>query len=303
MEPAGKKHILRGVVLIGLLAALCIGLCELAFCRVADPELYHTVVDPVTAALEEACRQAGEDFTALSLEVGARLDAVSRRAEERALARALALASSGETDAEPAPLPTLRPSAPPPAASLTREGDRELLLGGNVPVVYYNQADPAWAGQYFGRDRIGSAGCGPAALAMAVSSLTGKTVDPAEMAAAVVSAGCWAPRNGSSLSVVPTIARQYGLDCSPLPTGDAGALEEALAGGGMAVALMGPGRFTQGGHFILLHSLTPDGKILAADPNSRINSLIPWDPELILDELSPKRGSGAPLWLLTVPQT
>lgn len=298
MQPAGKKHILRGVVLTGLLAALCIGLCELAFCRVADPELYHTVVDPVTDALGEACRQAGEDFTALSLEVGARLDAVSRRAEERALARAV----SGGADAERAPLPALRPASSPRAASLVREGDRELLLGGSVPVVYYNQADPAWAGQYFGRDRIGSAGCGPAAMAMAVSSLTGEAVDPAEMAAAVVSAGCWAPRNGSSLSIVPTIARQYGLNCAPLPVDDAGALEEALSGGGMAVALMGPGRFTQGGHFILLHGLTPDGKVLAADPNSRINSLTPWDPELILDELSPKRGSGAPLWLLTAPR-
>ncbi len=298
MQPAGKKHILRGIVLLGLLAALCIGLCELAFCRVADPELYHTVVDPVTDALGEACRQAGEDFTALSLEVGARLDAVSRQAEERALARA----SSGEADEERASLPALRPASPPRASSLVWEGDRELLLGGNVPVVYYNQADPAWAGQSFGRDRIGSAGCGPAAMAMAASSLTGETVDPAEMAAAVVSAGCWAPHNGSSLSVVPTIARQYGLDCAPLPVGDAGALKEALSGGGMAVALMGPGRFTQGGHFILLHGLTPDGEILVADPNSRINSLTPWDPELILDELSPKRGSGAPLWLLTVPR-
>lgn len=301
MQPAGKKHILRGVVLTGLLAAACICVCELAFCRFADPELYHTVVDPVTVALREVCRKAGEDFEALSLKVGERLDAVSRWAEERALARSLAHASGGP-DAEETPLPALHPSSPPRAASLTREGDLELLLGGNVPVVYYNQADPAWAGQYFGRDRIGSAGCGPAAMAMAVSSLTGETVDPAEMAAAVVSAGCWAPRNGSSLSIVSAIARQYGLDCSPLPVGDAGALEEALSGGGMAVALMGPGRFTQGGHFILLHGLTQDGKVLIADPNSRINSLTPWDLELILDELSPKRGSGAPLWLLTVPQ-
>ena len=41
---------------------------------------------------------------------------------------------------------------------------------------------------------------------------------------------------------------------------------------------------------------TLEGKILVADPNSRERSLAAWEPQLILDELSPARYAGAPIW-------
>ena len=64
---------------------------------------------------------------------------------------------------------------------------------------------------------------------------------------------------------------------------------------------MGPGHFTSSGHFIVLHGATEEGLVLAADPNSRGNSLAPWTPSLLISELSATRSNGAPLWLLTVP--
>ena len=39
-----------------------------------------------------------------------------------------------------------------------------------------------------------------------------------------------------------------------------------------------------------------------ADPASRERSLIPWDLSLILEELSPSRHDGAPLWMLSMPE-
>jgi len=39
--------------------------------------------------------------------------------------------------------------------------------------------------------------------------------------------------------------------------------------------------------------------ILVADPNSEERSLMEWDPQLILDELSASTASGAPLWVLS----
>ena len=63
---------------------------------------------------------------------------------------------------------------------------------------------------------------------------------------------------------------------------------------------MGPGHFTQGGHFILLRGVTLSGMILVADPNSEERSLMEWDPQLILDELSASTASGAPLWVLSL---
>ncbi|MEI3361548.1 MAG: hypothetical protein V8R75_02665 [Oscillospiraceae bacterium] len=53
------------------------------------------------------------------------------------------------------------------------------MTGGVVDVIYYQQSAPEWADKPYGRDSIGRYGCGPTAMAMAVSSLTGQAVDPA----------------------------------------------------------------------------------------------------------------------------
>ena len=115
-------------------------------------------------------------------------------------------------------------------------------------------------------------------------------------------AGYAAPGSGSYLSIVRGAARQYGLSCDSLGGEcDAETLEQALSTGGVVVALMGPGHFTEGGHFILLYGTTLTGQVLVADPNSRENSLTVWDPNVILSELSESRGDGAPLWVLEKP--
>ena len=77
------------------------------------------------------------------------------------------------------------------------------------------------------------------------------------------------------------------------------ALLTRLTNGEVAVALVGSGHFTKNGHFILLRGVTLGGDILVADPASRDRSLIPWELSLILDELSPSRTNGAPLWILS----
>lgn len=99
------------------------------------------------------------------------------------------------------------------------------------------------------------------------------------------------------------MAETYGLECESL---DLNTLEEdelylRLSTGDVAVALMTKGHFTKGGHFILLRGTTLGGEILVADPASRDRSLIPWELSLILEELSPSRHDGAPLWMLSKP--
>ncbi len=287
-----KKHMFRGAVLIFLLAVVCVGACELAFCRVEDPELYHTVVDPAVELAQETGRRAAGLTQAAAQALGERIDAVSRSLEERLErarqeAEAARLRREALQAAAEAPEEVLAPVLPDAAVSLVCEGTRELLAGGKFPVVYYNQTDPAWAERLFGNDPIGTYGCGPTAMAMAVSTLTEQTVDPAAMAAVAAAARFWAPRSGSYLSIVPGLARMYGLECSSLSAEDGAALEAALSSeDGLVVALMSKGHFTQGGHFILLHTLTEDGRVLVADSNSRLNSLTPWDLTLILSEAS-----------------
>ena len=62
------------------------------------------------------------------------------------------------------------------------------------------------------------------------------------------------------------------------------------------------GHFTNGGHFIVLRGVTMDGQVLVADPNGRDRSLVAWDPQLLLDELSPSTHNGSPLWSISIPR-
>lgn len=296
MGPPRKRHTGRNILLAALLAVLCVGGAELMVCRVADPALYDKLTAPAVSFLREVWEQAGRQA-----------DALARHAEN-AVRKLAALiperppepVETPQISGDPAIVEDLTP-ADPTITEFQEEAGAEVLSGGNVLLTYYNQKDEAWAEASYGSDPIGLYGCGPTALSMLVSSLTEEDATPAEMAEWAASAGHWCRRSGSYLSIVEGAAKAYGLDCVSLPVTDPESLLSGLSTGGIAVALMGPGHFTKGGHFILLHGVTLSGGILVADPNSRDNSLVVWDPQLILDELSPSRTSGAPLWLLTVP--
>ena len=111
--------------------------------------------------------------------------------------------------------------------------------------------------------------------------------------------GFCAPGSGSYNSLIQAAASAYGLEATSWTDLTADALTQALASGQLFVALMTKGHFTSSGHFILLRGLTLEGTVLVADPNSRERSLTAWDPQLIIDELSRTRSSGAPLWCIS----
>ncbi len=312
----------KKIILIVLLALFCVGGMELAFCAAADPERFEAVTAPAIALAERAysaAQTAGEHIRSAASDAA---DAVSnaasnaasavRQKAEQTSARVHTLLST-RTVLDPAgeqvqtlclpqtgdaPEIEWLEAAEPSVTELVTVGGRELLIGG-LPIVYYNQKDEAWAEASFGGDPIGRYGCGPTTMAMAVSSMTSTDIDPAEMAEWCAAQGYRAVKSGSYLSIVAGTASAFGLACTSLPTDDPDALRQALADGGVAVALMGPGHFTTGGHFILLHGVTETGEILVADPNSRENSLALWDAQLILDELRHNKADGGPLWLLT----
>ena len=187
----------------------------------------------------------------------------------------------------------------PDVTTLVSSGGVETLTGGYMPITYYCQGDEQWSELPFGSDTIGPYGCGPTTMAMAVSSMTDQTVNPWEMAQRTVELGCWAKGHGSYHSIAGVIAEDFGLSCQSFEARDADSLVSALVSGKLLVALMGPGHFTNGGHFILLRGVTLSGEILVADPNSRERSLTAWDPEIILAELSPATDNGSPLWVLS----
>ena len=306
------------ILLLTLLAALCVSAAELFVCSRVDPALYESIVSPVRrtahAAAEfcaESARRAGEAVKQTASELAQRTaqavqrldERVRRSHEELELAWAERKAPPAEEPSQPSPeipdLPVCAPQEEKPLTELRTERGRDILTGGVVDVVYFNQSEEPWASAPYGSDTLLKYGCGPTAMAMAVASLTEEDTDPALMAQWAAEHGYWARQNGSYHSIVPGAAEAFGLKVESPVEQTPQALRDALEQGKLLVALMKPGHFTKYGHFILLRGITPEGEILVADPNSIPNSLAVWDPQLILDELAGSNSSGAPLWALS----
>ena len=169
-------------------------------------------------------------------------------------------------------------------------------------LTYFNQLDERWANEMYGKtDTIGVAGCGPTALAIAISNLTGDETDPVEVAEWSYENGYVCEGSGSYISLIPNAAEHFGLAVEKLGKSNAEELVEHPEDGKMIIAIMGAGHFTNTGHFIVLRGVTDDGKILVADPVSYNRSMIAWDVSTILKEVK-NAGSGGPFWSLSLPE-
>lgn len=300
----------RFIFPILLLAALCIGGVELLFCYYQAPEVYAAVTAPIRAAAERGGELGEAVWAGLRRRTDAAVEQGARQVREglRILDELLSPAPDEPLDAPEEQQVQLvddtevAPPPRPPAASiltdLLRQDGADYLTGGSRDLIYFDQTGPDWAEAPYGSDTIGRYGCGPAVMAMAVSTLSDTQTDPAQMAEHCVDRGYWAKKHGSYWSIVSGAAEDFGLSCISVSPEDPDSVVHYLSTGHLLVALMGPGHFTNGGHFILLRGMTLDGEILVADPASLDRSLTLWDLDLILDELSQGRSSGGPLWAL-----
>ncbi|RGX55100.1 murein hydrolase [Anaerotruncus sp. AF02-27] len=174
-----------------------------------------------------------------------------------------------------------------------------VFTDGGREVVYYNQMDSRWCDELYGKSQtIGYGGCGPTAMSIVISTLTGAAIDPKEMADWAAENGYCCEGNGSYHSLIPGAAAEYSLSVEGAGRGDAQKLVDALAGGKLVVAIMGPGHFTTSGHFIVLRGVTGDGKFLVADPVSYGKSQQEWDAEIVLDEARKNAAAGGPFWII-----
>lgn len=146
----------------------------------------------------------------------------------------------------------------------------------------YNQCDPAWANKPYGSSTICPSGCGPSAMAMVVTALTGQRVTPPETAAYATEQGMYVEGAGSSWSIAPVLAQHYGLKASFVGA-NATKITEALRGGALVVASgHGPLPFTSGGHYIVIRAVTADGMWRIGDSGHRNTSSQDWDPASIV---------------------
>lgn len=166
---------------------------------------------------------------------------------------------------------------------------------GGVSVVYYSQADPRWGNIDFGGNTIQAAGCGPTSMAICISTLD-KKVSPVTTCKWSAKAGYYVKGQGWSHSVIPGLAKHYKLKCTGIGKNKT-ALIKALKEKKLVVAIMGPGEFTDRGHYIVLRGMTKSGKILVADCGNRArNKAYPFDT--VFQQVK-SADAGGPFWVIT----
>ncbi|MFO0920761.1 MAG: phage tail tip lysozyme [Candidatus Saccharimonadales bacterium] len=162
------------------------------------------------------------------------------------------------------------------------EGGTQAVAG---EFVFYSQYDPAWKDKPYSTSTIGVSGCGPSAMAMIISTLTGQNITPVETSAYAASQGIYVEGAGSSWLVGKVLAEHWGLKAEPLSR-DFGQIAQALQQGKYVITPgAGPKPFSSGGHFIVIRSLTPSGKFLVGDSGHKDTNDKEWDPQQILGSM------------------
>lgn len=149
----------------------------------------------------------------------------------------------------------------------------------------YSQCDPAWGGKPYGDDTICANACGPSALAMIVTNLTGRKVTPDVLAAYADKNGLYVQNTGSSWLIAPTIATEYGLKSQKIGADVAKITAVLQAGGLVAAPGSGASPYTKGGHYIVIRAVTATGKWKIGDSGHRDTSDKEWDPQQLVSEM------------------
>lgn len=184
------------------------------------------------------------------------------------------------TQPPPTPAPTTVGSTPSTSTVIAADAGPDL-----TPVRYY-QFDKKWAKQTYGPnsgDTVRRWGCGPAAVAMAVASLSDPSVDPGVASRWSQKHGYFthAPESGKTEpAFFADFAAGYGVQVRQLNTGDLRSAspasaravklraQQAVRDGDWVIALMGKGLWTTEAHYVLWYRAEGD-QVWIADSNSQ----------------------------------
>lgn len=152
-------------------------------------------------------------------------------------------------------------------------------------VPLFLQWDQRWGYISYGDDIIATAGCGPTCLSMVCVYLLGDTsLSPKAVAQFSEEYGYCVAGNGSEWTLISEGGEMLGLDVWELPL-DEGTVIQNLQAGNPVICIMGPGDFTDGGHYIVMTDYV-DGQIKINDPNSITRSEKLWNFEDIESQIN-----------------
>ena len=159
-----------------------------------------------------------------------------------------------------------------------------------VPRLY--QWDERWGYESYNENFLALSGCGPTCLSMVDIYLTGHTEhDPLWMARYAEEHGYNEVGNGTKWALFSEGASALGLRAEGV-TLSYEFFSETLSSGTPVICIMGPGDFTEHGHYIVLTGIDAEGNITVNDPNSCANSERTWT----FEQLKPQIRGG---WIMT----
>jgi len=168
------------------------------------------------------------------------------------------------------------------SASSTKLEAKSLgkALGNFVNYYQGNYSEP------YSQGTIATSGCGPTSLAMVLTYLLGKEVSPVETAA--LGNGTYTCDKGTTWNYFGDMAERYGVKCEEMGVSSSN-IADNLKNGKTLIMSMGPGHFTNNGHFIVLRGFDDNGKVIVADPASEERTNQTWDLDVFVNE-------GAEVW-------
>ena len=136
-------------------------------------------------------------------------------------------------------------------------------------------------------------------MAMIVNSFTEHTCQPPDMAAWAADNHYWSSGYGTKHEFIPESAAAFGLHAESFQDLTAEGVMSELKSGHILVALMGPGHFSDSGHFIIITDDWPGNQVRVADPARLERTQAAWDVQVVLDELLTTASAGGPVWTIT----
>ena len=179
------------------------------------------------------------------------------------------------------------------ASDQSTEIDTTISEGGNGGRgSFYSQNDSRWKNSRYGSDAtMGDSGCGPTAMAMALSDVTGRNYNPMQMAGLAEATGN-RDRTGTNWNFVNTAASAAGVPSIQVYNPGAGFIGSQLASGKELVLSGRTGgyggfgsAYTPAGHYIVGTGIDRNGIVSYKDPTTGGMGRIP------LSMLSAETGS------------
>ena len=170
-----------------------------------------------------------------------------------------------------------------PSGSTNYAGDSADMLNG---FPYLLQNDSRWGSIQYSSvgdpsQTIASSACGPTSMAIILRSF-GVDITPKETCQYALDNGMRTANSGTSWDFFPSIGSKYGITTEELGVSESG-IVNSLKNAKAVIGSMGPGTFTQGGHFIDLVGIK-DGKIVVNDCASRDRSMVTYSPSTFVNE-------------------